>query len=372
MGLAVFTSPYLTNIFKVNINGELFVTIFPSKALSKPISLTVKFLRELLKSKGLINKCFVTAKDKHLVTLSSQKDILENLINYLHDASALKKEYYKTYIRVHDFDAVPRIYKPIVYSALATSLQHYILQTLYKSNWIILLSRKGTYRVYTKEDANLSIELPHPLADYVNLYRGIQIATLPLTLYDILGNSLLFVGICIDPAVIIEPTKTVGELIEEGITYSERRVQRKVFRDNELFNYKILKYEIWDIIDIDYNGKKIKIFKLIRDRQKGLWKPKVEELNLYEEIYPLRRAEILDRIIRSKHPQAKPLTVIVKKETFHITAQGKRDEQAPQKRFIATTLYVEKISKIISDSTNKYLDKLRVNINTLPLGISTW
>lgn len=366
MNLLTLTPSYLTNVFKVDISGELFVAIFPSKELSRSISLTVKFLRESLKSEGLINRCFVTAKDKHLVILSPQEDILKNIISRLYEVHALKK-YHEA--RVYDLATIPNIYKPIVYNALATSLQHYILQVLYKGNWIILSSGKGTYRVYTKEDTNLSIELPHPLADYVSLYRGMQIATLPLTLYDVFGNSSQSIGLCIDPVVIIEPTKTIEELIEENITYNEKRVQYKESKDDELFNYKVLKYEIWDVINIDYHNKRIKVFKLMRDKREGSWKPKIEELRL-NEVYPLRRPEVLDRIIRSKHRDAKPLTVIVRKESFHIIAQGKRDEQAPQKRFAVTMLYIEKISKIISNAVNKYLDALKVYIDISPLRIT--
>lgn len=356
----MFMPVYSSNIYRFEIEDleKLYVSIVPSKALSTSIANANKLLKILIADKRWQGKAFVYNKDKYLVLLSSREEIIHELINALDEfrrhSSALPN---------YPFTEIPSGLESVAYAALSKSLEHYVLLSLNKEGWTILAGRKA----YTGNNSELTVDLPKPLADYVRLYRGVQLATLPLILYNVFGTQYLDVGLCIDPVLIIEPSKSLHDILNEGLEYNENKLLRKNVLRDEQFGYEIVKYEVWDILNISNDRTRVKALRIVRTRG-GIWDSKVEEFDL-KNVYPLRRPEVVDRTLHSKYSltKMKTLTYIIKKESFHITEEGKKDEQAPRKRYIVTIKFQRIIKNAISN--HKFLGELKVSLEDKPLSI---
>lgn len=322
-----------------------------------------KCLKEYIIRRKMKGRCYIAIRDKHLIILSPNENLLNELFNLICElglkdkSEAARLEHY-----IYSFSRIPDEIKLIAYKALSKSLEHHIFESLYNKNWIILSGN----RAYI-DNEKLVIDLVSPLANYVKLYRGIQLVTLPLILYDVLGSKYLCVGLCIDPVVIIEPLKSLNDILNEGMEYKENKITRRVVTTSDLYDYRIVRYETWDIIELNREEGKVKVVKMFKEKGKE-WKPKIEEFSL-NEVYPLRRPEIIDRLVCSKYKLTKRLTMIVKRETFQITEGGKKDLQASLRRYNVTTMFSTIISNVVSE--NKYFRELQVMLEKEPLKIST-
>lgn len=356
-----------SNIFRLNIEGldKLHILIIPSDIFSVSVSQVNKLLKEFIISKGWESRGFVyitkgITEGTYLVVLLPQEDMVKEAVETLPDL--IKKDYEKditNILKYYYFDNIPKEYRSIAYATLSRCVEHWTLLSLSKMGWIITAPGQ---KVYTQKDEKLVVDLPEPLANYIRLYRGVHLASIPLVMYDALEREYLGVGLSIDPVLIIEPSRNLFDLMNEGIKYTERKLLRKIIIPNRLFNYGIVKYETWDILML--TDKEVRASRMDRSRESS-WKLREESFDL-KDVYPLRRPEVIDKLLSDKHYSPR-LTYIVKKESFQITEEGKKDEMAPYKRYLITKEFYNIIRE--GTSKHKFLGELEMILEEDPLGL---
>ena len=364
--MTFYISPsYSTNIFEMNIDNlnKVFVLMIPSIIMNTSISLMKKLLSIYIHNNVKYKKkCFISLVDKHLVILSSDQDLMNELLNLVYE-QGLKNQKEKL-LQYFPFNKIPREKQSIAFKALAKGLRGFIFQTLFNKGWTILRNR----RVYKNSDTYI-INLPDPIDKYVKVYRGIDIYTSPVTVYNLFSKERELVGLIIDPVLVIEPCKTLGEMFDEGLVYKGNKVvYKKIMSVKKFFNYSLIIYEIWDIIEMNINSRALKAVRMVK--RKDSWTQKCKDFNLYDLFVP-RRPEVIDDMLKSKYKINKysTLTRIIKKESFQITEEGKRDIKASYKRYILTKKFIDIINPIIKKSI--FLDTLKIMINPEPLRITT-
>jgi len=348
---------YRSNVFPLRVNelNQVSALIIPSNALKQSISKIIKMVRIQLREQESHLKCYAGIQDKHIVILSSASDILYNIEQSLYDMKVLKNDKY-----IFTFSEVPHDKKLIAYKALSKSLELYVLNTLYQSGW--QLSTRN--RAYDPSDNTSHVDLRPPLSDFVDIYYGVQIKGITAFTYDFLGKRYYEVGICIDPILIIELKKNLKELKEEGIIYKEDKVLTKEERVNEIYGFRLLAYNVWNIKDM--KDEKALIYRL---RRKGKsWIPEQSLMDL-SDLFPLRRPEVLDYLIKTRYPHAESLVIKIKQLAFHITSERRRDPYASYKRYQLMMLFSHRVREILS--RYKFLDTFHVNLSEDPLFIST-
>jgi len=350
---------FSSNIYEYQINGEelnkLKVLVVNSGSLKSSLSWVLVKLRGLIEEKWQ-GKAFAHIEGKHLVALTpsdrAASELAEIIRGYLREGVAPSLEPYP-------FTKVQQKLGPVIYAALAKALFHHTLLSLNREGWTPI--DRG--RVYTRNYSDFIVDLPSPIGEYVGLYRGAEIATLPLELYDVFDKRFPSLGLCIDYAVILEPLKTLQELIDEGLKYNERRLMLKEEKRDEQFGYTTVRYETWDIDELMMRTAKVHKFS---KRGDGSWELESKEVEL-KNAYPIRRAEVIDRMLRSKHELREGLTSIVKRESFQITSEGRRNEHAPRHRLEATKRIQRALAQAVS--RHAFLGELKVALSEEPLTI---
>ncbi|UNQ73581.1 hypothetical protein [Infirmifilum sp. NZ] len=380
--LPAFTS----NIYEYLVDelDDLYVLVTRSDYLKVSLSKALVNLRSIIKQRWL-GKVFAYIRDNYLVVLTpsseAKSDLVQILAEYrkgdisrgwefrsvanppalprpslaLRKTSSLKA----LGLEFHSFTTIQQPFKPVVYAALARALLHHTLLSLSSEGWTLL----GRARAYTTRNySDFVVDLPSPVGEYVSLYRGTEIATLPLEVYAF-GKRFQSLGLCIDYAVILEPLKTLQELIDEGLKYSEGSLMIKGEERDEQFGYTTVRYETWDIDEL--GPRTAKVYRL-RKVEGGAWQPQQDEVEL-KNAYPLRRPEVIDRMIRSRHELRESLTSIVKRESFLVTSEGHRNENAPRLRLEFTERIREALAQAVS--RHRFLGKLEVTLSDEPFTI---
>jgi hypothetical protein len=346
---------YVTNIYEAQFSSEIFYSVIPSNILKKSLSSCVKLLRESI---DLANKVYAGIAEDNLVIIGNEADV-KCAIKDLSEMEAIES-YEK--IRSYHFSGASIELKLLIAKVMARCLLHLILLQAYnckEEKWTVL-SDVGKCVVFDSE--SLVEDLEDPFKSVVNIYKGLTLNSIAFRKYKVLGESKVKIGIVADYTLAIIPAISIGKLIEKGFKYEFnkflelREVERKIWHN---IGYRMQRYFVWEL-EKEIDGKFLG-YRYEKGRKKEEWRLNEHEFNL-NEIYPLRKPEVIDQILSKKSDER--LTIIVKRLSFQITEDGKKDLSAPYKRFEATKVLFERLHSSIKGKVK--LGDIEITISKEP------
>jgi len=333
---------YYTNIYEVRFLPEVFYAILRSDQLKGSIGLCVKFLSE---TESLAGKVYVGIAENNLIIIGDEKAI-DEAYDILNNFEVIKSSVSKGRC-VNSFSKSAIELQLLVGRVLAKcSLDLVFLQAFKEGKWTILGSI-GKHIIFN--ESTMIQDLEEPFKSLVKIYKGLAVSAIHFYESDALGNRVVKIGISADYSLAIIPAISMNELAKRGIQYDldkflqPQEVTRKLWHN---ISYKIRRFLVWDLIKRDDEG----FYGCRYEKDKtGEWKLKQQKFDP-NEIYPLRRPEIIDQMVSKSH--GKTLTKIVKHFSFQITDENKRDPLAAYKRFEETKALLSNLLSSIRKKTH--------------------
>jgi hypothetical protein len=351
---------YYTNVYEVQFPLEVFYAILRSNQLRSSLGLCVKSLRE---AEALAGKIYVGIAENNLIIIGDEKAV-DEACDTLNNSEVLKAPVSKGRC-VNSFSKSAIELKMLVARVLARcSLDLLFLQAFKEGKWTILDSI-GKHIIFN--ESTMVQDLEEPFKSLVKIYKGLAVSAIYFYESDAFGNRVVKIGISADYSLAIIPAISIGELTKRGIQYDfdkflqPQEVTRKLWYST---SYKIRRFLVWDLMKRDDEG----FYGCRYEEDKaGEWKL-IERKFDPSEIYPLRRPEIIDQMVSKSY--GKTLTKIVKRLSFQITDENKKDPLAAYKRFEATK---EVLSNLLFSIKGKMsLGSMNMIVSEEPRMIRIW